>query len=83
MKAVARRRYVGISLVAAMIGFSGFAYSQSVKPRPVSPTVLTGPDVGFRMVARKGATPVGQLVVRVDGEWQEVEFSYGVKLLTK
>lgn len=34
---------------------------------------------GFRMTARKGGTPVGQLVVRVDGQWKEVEFSFGVR----
>jgi hypothetical protein len=45
--------------------------------------VLSGNDLGFRMTARKGDTPVGQLVVRVDGQWKEVEFSFGVKPLTK
>ena len=39
-------------------------------------------DIGFRMTARKGATPVGQLIVKVDGEWREAEFSYGMKPLT-
>jgi len=33
------------------------------------------------MTGHKRGTPVGQLVVRVDGEWKEVEFSYGVKAL--
>ena len=69
--------------VAAMAG-SAFAYSQvSVRPVPIDPVVLSGSDFGFRMTARKGGTPVGQLVVRIDGEWKEVEFSYGVKLLTQ
>jgi hypothetical protein len=44
---------------------------------------MAGEDLGFRMTARKGETPVGQLVIRVDGEWREVEFSYGMKLLSK
>ena len=42
-----------------------------------------GVGLGFRMTARKGGTPVGQLVVRVDGQWKEVEFSFGVKPLTQ
>jgi hypothetical protein len=66
----------------ALIG-SAAAYSQAVQPTPVEPVVLSGSDIGFRMTARKGATPVGQLVVRVDGQWREVEYSLGVKRLTK
>ena len=44
-------------------------------PRPVvPPVVLAGPDIGFRMTGLKGDTPVGQLVVRIKGEWKVVEF---------
>jgi hypothetical protein len=42
--------------------------------RRVPPVVLAGPDVGFRMTGVKGDTPVGQLVIRVKGEWKVVEF---------
>jgi hypothetical protein len=73
----------GLLVVAALAG-SAVAYSQvSVRPVPVEPVVLSGSEVGFRMTARKGDTPVGQLVVRVDGQWREVEYSLAVKLLTK
>jgi len=41
---------------------------------PSTSVVLAGPDVGFRMTAQKGDTPVGQLVVRINGEWKVVEF---------
>jgi len=40
-----------------------------------SPVVLAGPDIGFRMTAAKGDVPVGQLVVRIKGEWKVVEFA--------
>lgn len=82
---IATRRLVITAFIAvAVMAASAFAYSQvSVRPVPVDPVVLSGSDLGFRMTARKGGMPVGQLVVRVDGEWKEVEFSYGVKLLTK
>jgi len=79
------RRLVTTTLfaVAALAG-SALAYSQvSVRPVPVDAVVFSGNDLGFRMTARKGGTPVGQLVVRVDGEWKEVEFSFGVKPLSK
>ena len=79
------RSLVSIVLVSvATLLLSAAAYSQvAVRPVPVDPVVLSGNDVGFRMTARKGGTPVGQLVVRIDGEWKEVEFSYGVKPLSK
>ena len=79
------RRLVTTTLLAvAALAGSALAYSQvSVRPVPVDPVVLSGNDLGFRMTARKRGTPVGQLVVRVDGEWKEVEFSFGVKPLTK
>ena len=41
--------------------------------------VLSGSEIAFRMVARKGDKAVGQLVVRVDGRWVEADFSGGVK----
>jgi hypothetical protein len=45
-----------------------------VFPKPDDPPiVLSGDDVGFRIEARKGTTPVGTLVVRVDGKWVAVQ----------
>jgi hypothetical protein len=35
------------------------------------PRVLSGPDFGFRIEADQGGTPLGKLVVRVDGKWIE------------
>jgi hypothetical protein len=77
---------VALVSAGAAAGAAGavVAHSQAaIQPVPVAPPViLSGPDVGFRMTARKGATPVGQLIVKVDGEWREAEFSYGMKHLT-
>jgi hypothetical protein len=79
-----RRLLTAGLLAVAVLAGSAVAYSQvSVRPVPVDPVVLSGSDIGFRMTARKGDTPVGQLVVRVDGQWREVEYSFAVKLLTK
>ena len=79
-----RRLLVIVLLVLATVVYTAIANSQvSVAPTPVTPVVLSGADIGFRMTARKRGTPVGQLVVRIDGEWREVEYSYGVKQLTQ
>jgi hypothetical protein len=39
----------------------------------VAPTVVAGPDVGFRILRWDGQIPVGQVVVKVDGVWQDAE----------
>ena len=84
MKSTFRNLVMGLVLGVTFVGVSAIAYGQAaIRPQPVEPRILTGEDLGFRMTARKGETPVGQLVVRIDGEWREVEFSYGMKLLTK
>ena len=84
MKSASRNLVMGVVLGLTLGGVSGIAYSQAaIRPQPVAPKVFAGDDLGFRMTSRKGQSPVGQLVIRVDGEWREVEFSYGMKLLTK
>jgi hypothetical protein len=66
---------LGTLLVAGVWG-----RAQTIQPQ--APTVISGPDLGFRVDARKGNTPVGVLVVRLNGQWVEVESSVGVKRLT-
>jgi hypothetical protein len=34
---------------------------------------MTGSDVGFRVEGIRGGTPVGTLVVKVNGEWVEAD----------
>jgi hypothetical protein len=71
--------------VAVLLGVAAWSHAQVVvAPRPINPpVVLAGPDVGFRMTGAKGDTPVGQLVVRVKGEWKVVEFSSSAVPLAK
>jgi hypothetical protein len=44
---------------------------------------ISGSDLGFQIDQRKGNAPVGTLVVRVNGQWVEAEFSVGIKRITK
>ena len=64
------------TLVAATVIAAGFGAGVSAQKlyaaRPVPPTVMSGPDVGFRVEAIDGDnTPLGHIVVRVDGKWVE------------
>ncbi|HET9269128.1 MAG TPA: hypothetical protein VFO31_13230 [Vicinamibacterales bacterium] len=62
--------------LVVLLGLAAWSHAQlAVAPRPiVPPVVLAGPDIGFRMTGAKGDVPVGQLVVRIKGEWKVVEF---------
>jgi hypothetical protein len=53
--------------------------AQTIQPQ--APTIISGPDLGFRVDSRKGNTLVGGLLVRINGQWVEVESSVGVKRL--
>jgi len=67
-----------------LIGLAALSRAQTaILPNPVPPVVLAGPDVGFRMTGVKRGTPVGQLVVRINGEWKVVEFSSTALSLAK
>jgi hypothetical protein len=74
--ALTSRFIAAAAFLIVLLAAAAWSRAQTaIAPRPiVPPVVLAGPDVGFRMTGAKGDTPVGQLVVRVRGEWKVVEF---------
>jgi hypothetical protein len=64
-----------VMLLAALILFvAGWAYAQvSRQVIPVNPTVISGPDVGFRVEGHRGEVAVGTLVIKVNGQWVEAD----------
>ena len=88
-----RKRIVVVAMwlvsifAAAMVGLFAQAPLPPREPRlpgSVSPAaeVISGSDLGFRIDSRKGNTPVGRLVIRINGQWVEVEESVRLKRLT-
>ena len=55
-----------LSLVAVGTVVSGQAPRYMPLPEP---KVLTGDDIGFRVEGMLGETPVGEIVIRVRGQW--------------
>ena len=49
--------------------------AQVVAVKPVPPKVMTGADVGFRVEGIRGDTPIGVIVVKVNGEWVEADIA--------
>ena len=43
----------------------------------VQPTVVAGPDVGFRVERVERGIPIGKLVVKIDGKWVDAQFAGG------
>jgi hypothetical protein len=63
--------WVGSLALAAGVGRA------QVQPQTVTPFVVTGADLGFRVEGRRGNTPVGVVVIRKDANspWTPVEFT--------
>jgi hypothetical protein len=72
-----------VVLLLALVASGTWVLAQSVQPKPVFPTVISGDDIGFRMESRTGSRPTGRLVVRINGQWVEAEFAAGVKFIGK
>ena len=70
-----------VASLAAVATLAGAQVLQIV-PLP-APTVVSGNDLGFRIEATQGATPVGRLVVRRNGQWVEVTFGSGVPKIAR
>jgi hypothetical protein len=63
---------VKAAILAAIIAFGSGGYAlelAQIRTEPIDPVVLSGGDVGFRMVGRQRDKPVGVWVVRIDGKW--------------
>lgn len=83
MRLQARRVVLIVAAVAAVVSLAaGVAYAQRLfGTEPLTPTVMSGADVGFRVEGQRAGRPVGQLVIRVNGQWLEVEFGTVVRQL--
>jgi len=51
-------------------------------PRGATPTIISGSDIGFRVEHQRGDHVTGTLVVRINGNWWDVEPATGVKPLS-
>ena len=70
-----KRQLFWIVMVILALAGASWAYAQVIGVTPVTPTVLTGGDFGFRVTGDRGGTPVGELVVKVNGQWVPADFS--------
>jgi hypothetical protein len=64
--------------LASLVGVGVWAQT------PSQQQVISGSDFGFRVERQEhDGTPIGRLVVRVNGQWVEAGFAAGVSKITK
>lgn len=77
-----RRILTVVAMLLAVVAFDRYHSSaqepsgRSVRDGALTleqPAVLAGADVGFRILRMDGQTPVGQVVVRMNGAWVAAE----------
>ena len=73
------RTYIGLALIwaASLVGVGVWAQTPASEQK-----VISGADLGFRVERQERGTPVGKLVVRVNGQWVEVSFAVGAARLS-
>lgn len=72
--------------IGAMLGMLGSATWLSAQSgtRAATPRVYAGVDAGFRVESMRGETPVVVPVVKINGEWVEVDLGGGgIRKLTQ
>jgi hypothetical protein len=72
------RRFAALAVLWAlsMVAAVTIAMAQAPEAIPTTaPIVVSGDDVGFRIEGQRGQTPVGKIVVRIEGQWVEAELS--------
>jgi hypothetical protein len=75
MEVAMKSRLLWIVVVVVVLTGARWAYAQAIAVNPVTPAVLTGGDFGFRIEGDRAGTPVGELVVKVNGRWVAADFS--------
>jgi hypothetical protein len=68
-----------VVFAASATGIGGWVSGQT-RPQPINPIVISGTDVGFRVIGhttdRTGSdVAVGQVVVRINGQWVGTQLS--------
>jgi hypothetical protein len=79
-----RKLLVVVVLCFVTLAAAGLvAWAQAPSAKPVPPTIISGPDLGYRMEGRDSGRAVGTLMVKINGEWVEATVGRaGVQKLT-
>jgi hypothetical protein len=73
MTTAARKCILALGLILAVGVGAAVGYALGLQSTTATPALFSGVDVGFRIEGRKGNTPVGRVVVRIDAQWVAVD----------
>jgi hypothetical protein len=82
MRVTLRHLLFVLGFAGALMAGAAWGHAQAIATQSTGHVVVSGSDVGFRIVGRRGNTPIGRLVIRQDGEWVEVDSPREVRPLT-
>ena len=69
--------FLAVAAIAiAVFVVVGTVRAQVLGVDPVTPRVMSGADLGFRVEGLRGGTAVGTIVIKVNGEWVEAEIGH-------
>ncbi len=69
------RRFVLIVAILAVFVLAAGVWAAEQAKRDQSARVISGQDLGIRLERRQGSVMLGTLVVRVDGQWVQVQLA--------
>jgi hypothetical protein len=69
------RSIAAFSILWALSVIGAVTIATIARAQALETIVLSGSDVGFRIDGQRGRTPVGKIVVRIDGQWVEAALS--------
>ena len=69
-----------LAFLVATVATVSLTLAQTTQPQP---RIVSGNDIGFRLEGTDPSTgrPTGTLMLRLNGEWIQVAFSGGLRLL--
>ena len=71
------RARIGLAAIVWLATLVAVGVWAQTPPQP-DQKVLSGSDIGCRVERQERGTPIGRLVVRINGQWVEVGFAAGI-----
>jgi hypothetical protein len=80
--ALRKRIVLAVIWAASLVAVGAWVQAETLQNPSTNPVIVSGSDLGFRIEGRRGNTPIGTLVVRINGQWVPAESAAGPKALT-
>jgi hypothetical protein len=76
--ALTNRILLVVICASFLLGLGAWLHAQTTD----TARIVSGSDIGFRIEGRRGNTPLGTFVIKINGQWVPVESAAAPKALT-